>query len=199
MEHKRTLKYENVHKLWFGYHFTIIKFHLFNRKLQSTSHSFFYMWKTTLQAPAETPITRLSKSYRLGLRPTWGPGWPASVKTNDPPVLPLILLWKMKRGANQQGCSENKIRTMGKFLVNWKCLHNQAIHIFFLIIESSYYLNINSKSKRPMEQSGNQGETFRTSTTLTIVAVYCFNILHLWWVYLLLYNLLFQAFKFFIT
>lgn len=30
-----------------------------------------------------------------------------------------------------------------------------------------------------MEQFGNQGETFRTSTTLTIVAVYCFNILHL--------------------
>lgn len=94
MEHKHCLKYENVHKLWLGYHFTIIKFHVFSRKLQSTSHSLFSMLKTTLQVAAETPITGLSKNYGLRLRPTWGPGWPASGKTTDPPYLPLILLWK---------------------------------------------------------------------------------------------------------
>lgn len=76
------------------------------------------MLKTTLQVAAETPITGLSKNYGFRLRPTWGPGWPASGKTTDPPDLPLILLWKMKRGADQQGCFENKMRTMGRFLVN---------------------------------------------------------------------------------
>lgn len=88
MKDKRNLRHENVHQLWFGHHFIIIKFHSVEKETLKRYPQFILCMEASLRPPTEAPGRRPQAPDMD--RPVWGPGPPTSGKTTT--LLCLLLL-----------------------------------------------------------------------------------------------------------